>query len=739
MTCCETQFSKPETNAISAAEDQFLVSRDLGEGLRQTDLSVPGIHCAGCIASIEKMFAAMPGVASARVNFSLKRVAVQWRPADNAKPDLIAALNRLGYDAHLFSPETVEEDPEFKRLIRALAVSGFAAMNIMLLSVSIWSGAEGSTRQAFHWLSAIIAVPAVAYAGRIFFASAWSALRHGRSNMDVPISVGVILAIGLSLYDTRQDAPHAYFDAATSLLFFLLIGRTLDHAMRRKARSAVSGLIKLMPRGATVIGPNEIRSYRPLETIAPGTTILVAAGERIPLDGIVLSGRSEIDRSLVTGESEPATVAPGADLQAGALNLTGDLKIRSTKDAEGSFVSEMIASMLTAENARARFRSLAERATAYYSPVVHTLALLAFIGWYFASGDLHSSLTIAIAVLIITCPCALGLAVPMVQVAAGQRLFKRGILVKNGSALERLAGVDSVFFDKTGTLTRGRPSLVDTQVHDSSGLPVAASIARHSIHPFAKAISNELAASEPDSPGFDSVEEHAGLGLEARSGSTLYRLGRPDWALSDQGAALPISSSKSLSVLGKNGQLLAAFTFSDRLRADCEQTVRHLAGQQLQVRVLSGDRKAVVEKLADDLSIECFSAELLPIEKLEQIEQNRENGHRVLMVGDGLNDAPALAAANVSIVPATAADAGRDGADLVFTRQSLLAVPQAIAIAKRAVTLIKQNFWLAVIYNALAIPFAIGGYVTPLIAAVSMSLSSVLVVANSFRFNDRSC
>ncbi len=725
---------KPERTTTAGLEDQFLSSRDLGEGLRESHLSVPGMHCGGCMASIEKMFAALPGVTAARVNLSLKRVSVKWQTTADPRPDLIAALNGLGYEAHPFSPAEQEQDPEFKRLIRALAVSGFAAMNIMLLSVSVWSGAEGATRHSFHWLSALIAVPAVAYAGQIFFRSAWSALRHGRSNMDVPISVGVLLALGLSLYDTAQNAEHAYFDAATSLLFFLLIGRTLDHAMRRKARSAVSGLARLLPRGAMVIGEKEIRSYHALSEIRAGSLLAIAPGERIPIDGVIHAGRSELDRSIVTGEAQAVSVAPGSDVQAGSLNLTAELQVRTTKDSAHSFVSEMIAAMLNAEQSRAGYRSLAERATAWYSPVVHTLAALSFAGWYLTSGDLHRSITIAIAVLIITCPCALGLAVPMVQVAAARQLFKRGILLKDGTALERLAKVKTVIFDKTGTLTQGTPSVVCMETPDRRAARFAAALARHSVHPLAKAIVRDSGFEARELPGFASVEETAGQGLEGRYDGRLYRLGRACWVLETTGNDLEERAGETSSVLSEDGVFLAAFTFSDPPRLDAAKAVQQLREQKLETCILSGDIRGSVERLADALSIEHCESELLPADKLAYIEDRAAEGQDSLMVGDGLNDAPALAAAHVSMAPATAAEAGRDGADLVFTRPSLLAVPQAIEIARRSVLLIKQNFYLAVLYNALAIPFAVAGYVTPLVAAVSMSLSSIVVVANSFRF-----
>jgi Cu2+-exporting ATPase len=730
MTCCSPSETALALGAPSnPTEELLLASRDLGDGLRQTDLSIPRVHCAACIASVEKTLRALPGVTYARVNLSTKRVTVKWTATNERAPaDLIGALGKIGYEAHLFCAEPEVGDPEYARLIRALAVAGFSAMNIMLLSVSVWSGADAATRLAFHWLSAALALPAIAYSGRIFFSSAWAALRNGRTNMDVPISIGVTLAVGLSLYDTIHNAPHAYFDAATSLLFFLLIGRTLDHVMRERARSAVAGLARLSPQGATVLDPDGQRRYVPLAEIEPGTTILVAAGDRVPVDGEIVAGSSELDSSLVTGESAPRRAEPGMPLQAGLLNLTGPLSVRATARAEDSFLAEMVRMMEAAEGGRARYRRLADRAAALYSPVVHTIALLSFLGWIFATGDWHASITIAIAVLIITCPCALGLAVPIVQVVAARRLFERGIMVKDGSALERLAEIDTVLFDKTGTLTLGRPKLVGAETIAPSVLGLAAAIAGHSRHPVAAAIA---AAHAGTPPTFDSIAELPGLGIKARSGNALYRLGRPEWALGREDLAE--GGSASITVLTRDGELLAKFALEDRMRADARRTLDTLAGQQLAVEIVSGDRREAVEALAAQLGVERFSSALLPSEKLARIGELGAAGRKVMMVGDGLNDAPALAAAHVSMAPATAADIGRNAADFVFLHESLSAVSDAFEITRKAGTLIRQNFALAVTYNAIAVPIAVFGYVTPLVAAVAMSLSSVIVVANALR------
>ncbi|RUM98042.1 cadmium-translocating P-type ATPase [Pseudaminobacter arsenicus] len=735
MSCCaagaEAALQMDGIQPVSADELR-LASRDLGDGTRQTDLSVPGVHCGACIAAVEKTLSALPGVESARVNLSMKRVAVKWRALDETPPDLIGALDAIGYEAHLFSSATDEKDPELSRLIKALAVAGFSAMNIMLLSVSVWSGADAATRHAFHLISAALALPAVAYSGRIFYLSAWSVLRRGRTNMDVPISIGVSLAVGLSLYETYYNAPHAYFDAATSLLFFLLIGRTLDHVMRERARSAVAGLARLSPAGTTIIAEGGERRYVPIAEIQPGAMMLIAAGDRIPVDGVVVQGASELDCSLVTGESAPLRIGVGAKVQAGLMNLTGPLTIEATTRSENSFLAEMVRMMEAAEGGRARYRRLADRAAALYSPVVHTLALLTLIGWMVLTGDWHNSITIAIAVLIITCPCALGLAVPIVQVVAARRLFERGIMVKDGSALERLAEVDTVLFDKTGTLTLGTPRLINTGEIKPEALAIAAGMAAGSRHPMASAIASSTRRSTLEQRSFDAISEHPGLGIEARSGNDLYRLGRASWAL-DNGGDEADTDAVSISILAKNGRILARFAFEDSIRPGSLAAVNGLRQLGMSLGIISGDRAPSVEAVASALVVDDFRAGLLPADKVAHIAKAGASGGKVLMVGDGLNDAPALASAYVSMAPATAADIGRNAADFVFLKDNLSAVKEAVDIAHRAKVLIRQNFALAIGYNAIAVPVAVFGYVTPLVAAVAMSLSSVIVVANAMR------
>ncbi len=722
MSCCVAGAELPLPEAGASDEEIVLASRVVGDGLRQTDLSVPDINCGGCLHTIEAALGRLHSVTRARANLSTRRVSVVWR--GETPPPLLSTLKAIGYPGHLFDVASDGDDPALSQLIRALAVAGFAASNIMMLSVAVWSGASADMRNLFHWISAAIALPALMFAGQVFFRSAWRALSHGQTNMDVPISIGVLLAFGMSLYETIQHGPHAYFDAAVSLLFFLLIGRTLDHVMRNRARQAVTGLARLAPRGALVIQDDGSRAYLPVDEIVPGMTILLAAGERVPVDARVVKGSSDLDVSLVSGESAPKPASEGMALQAGVLNLTGPLTIAATAASRDSFLAEMLRMMEAAEAGRSRYRRIADRAARLYAPVVHATAFLTFIGWMIAIGDAHRAVTIAIAVLIITCPCALGLAVPMVHVVAARRLFEAGIMIKDGSALERLAAVDTAIFDKTGTLTSGQPRLAAGS--DGKANALAAAISAHSRHPYSRALA---ALGTGEAPiAFDSVSELSGMGLEARVGSDVYRLGRPDWAAADA------SDDEATVLLSANGRVLATFDLDDVMRPDAREALDDIKRAGLQVEILSGDNGRRVGDIALRLAVPSTS-NARPADKLARIAALRQTGHRVLMVGDGLNDAPALAAADVSMAPATAADIGRNAADLVFLRDSLLAVPRALAIARAAARLVRQNFALAIAYNLLAIPIAVLGHVTPLMAAIAMSLSSVIVVANALRLD----
>jgi len=732
LPCCDLDPAGTAAIPLKGAEAERWVS-DCGPGLKRIELIVPQANCAACMPEIERNLGSLAGVTSVRVNLTGRRVVVVWKEGLSGPQDFIDSLAALGYQSRPFDPrETglLKDDRESGALLRALAVSGFAAGNIMLLSVSVWSGAEAATRDLFHWLSAMIALPTVAYAGRPFFRSAVSALRHGRVNMDVPISLGVLLASLMSLFETINHAEHAYFDASVSLLFFLLTGRYLDHMMRAKARSAVAQLITLSATGATVIDANNSRRFVPVTDLKAGMTISVAAGERIPADGLIVQGRSDLDRSLVTGETAPEVVGPGDTVYSGILNVTAPLTVTITAAGNDTFLAELIRLMSAAEQGQSRYIRLADRLARYYSPAVHLLAATTLVSWLLIGFGWHDSLMAAIAVLIITCPCALGLAVPAVQVVASGKLFRSGIMIKDGAALEKLSAVDTVVFDKTGTLTLGEPQMIGPAAIPTDKLAIAAGLAQQSRHPLSRALVRESQKRRISAAEVEETTEHPGLGLSGSWRGITVRLGSRSWC------GLPESSSDDgfLELVFRVAeQVPVVFTFEDALRSDAVSTIAALKARGMDVFIVSGDRESAVRRVGNATGIEQVLSKAMPQTKLAFVEAMTKVGRKVLMVGDGINDAPALAAGFTSMAPASASDIGRTAAETVFMGESLSAIIVARVIAEKSQRIARQNFALAIGYNVLAVPVAMMGWASPLVAAVAMSTSSVIVIANALR------
>ncbi len=704
-------------------------------GDRRLDLAVEGITCAACIGDIENGLAPVAGLASARVNYTHRRLALVWRDDAFEPLEVVRRLAAIGYKAHPFRPSRQEEveAAETRDLLRRLAVAGFAAMNVMLLSVSVWSGNAGDitdeTRDLFHWLSALIALPSAAYAGRPFFVKAARALRNRSMTMDVPISLGVTLALALSLYETIHSAHHAYFDSAVMLLFFLLLGRVLDQAMRRRTRTVADNLMAMRGETAVLLRPDGAHEV-PVRAVRPGDEVLVRPGERIAVDGVVLTGLSELDASLVTGETAREPVAPGMQVYAGTLNVSGALTVRATAPADSSLIAEVNRLVADAAQARSRYLRLADRAARIYAPVVHVAAFATLAGWLFMGAGLHDSLVIAIAVLIITCPCALALAVPATQVVAAGSLFRAGVLLQSPEAVERLAACDTVVFDKTGTLTLPEPRIVDRGRHDPDILATAARLALSSRHPLAVALSGEARGALP----FAGAEERTGEGVVAVIEGVEARLGSPAFCGADAEAARILAADPEATAIAfRHGGRSAVFTLRQTLRPDAREAVAALRAAGFRLAILSGDREAPVAAAALALGIADSRFGCKPADKIAALDAMKAEGRKVLMVGDGLNDAPALAAAHASLSPVTAAHVAQASADALFMGERLAPVVAAALIARRALTIMRQNLAIAVIYNAVAVPLAVMGHVTPLIAAAAMSGSSVIVTLNALR------
>jgi Cu2+-exporting ATPase len=724
----------------TAHEELPQVSRE--KRAQTVSLVVENMHCGACITTVERTLGRIPGVHDARVDLSARRASVTYEPQSVGTQALIDALGDEGYRA-AESVGSIDEQDRNRAddLLRRLGVAGFAAANVMLLSVSVWAGAVSDMDQTvaslFHWMSALIAMPSVAYAAQPFFRSAATALKARCLNMDVPISLGITLATAMSLFQTMRGSHQVYFDAAIMLTFFLLIGRYLDEQVRIKARGAAENLLGLKALTATVVGEGGQVERMPARALSPGMKIQVAAGERIPVDGRIIFGSTEIDESLITGETVPRQMQHGGMVHAGTVNMTFAVVIEATATDDNTLLAEIARLMRAAEQGRGQYVRLADRAARVYAPAVHVLGAATFVGWMIAGVGWETSLTYAIAVLIITCPCALALAVPAVQVAATSRLFATGVIVKAGDALERLADIDTVVFDKTGTLTRGEPMMRDGEDVPLPTLAAAASLAIASRHPYSRAVVNAARERGIAIVAAEGVREVAGSGLAAScaSGGEI-RLGSEAWVKRDEGAPSSASSAGSLWFSGADGRAIA-LGFEDALRPDAASTISALRTAGYEVCLISGDRPSAVNEVADTVGIVQRWAGIKPDGKIALIEGMKARGKKVLMLGDGLNDAPALAAANASISPASAADISQTAADAVFQGDALAPVLETVRVSQASQRMSIENFAIAIGYNVVFVPLAVAGHVTPLIAAVAMSLSSIAVTVNALRLRSR--
>jgi P-type Cu2+ transporter len=702
-----------------------------------TQLAVPEMHCGGCMRKVEAALTAVPGVESARANLSARRVAIV---ADrDVVESFLHALRGIGFNATVLADVAPDKDKRAHDvdLLKRLGVAGFAAANIMLLSVAVWSGHTGdmplSMQTMFHWLSAMIALPAIAYAGQPFFVSARRALAMGRVNMDVPISLGVCLATAMSLFQTMRGSEQVYFDAAITLLFFLLIGRALDQFVRVRAVGAAENLLGLRSPTASLVRTDGTIERIATSAVIPGQRVRVAAGERIPVDGRIVAGSTSIDRSLITGESLPQQAVEGDVIHCGTINLTTPIDIVATAAAEDTLLADIARLMAVAEQARGRFVRLADRAARLYAPAVHVLGALTFAAWMYLGHSWEAALTAAIAVLIITCPCALALAVPAVQVVATSRLFRRGIVVKAPDALERLAEIDTIAFDKTGTLTFGTPSLVEADRIDGAVLAAAAALASHSRHPYSQAVSAAARTRQLALPSVLDASEVPGAGVQGVVDGVVARLGSAAFC---HVVGEPANAPAIWVRIGTRPPI--ALKMQDALRPDAADTLRALQASGYGIEIVSGDNHGAVEGVAGHLATHAWHAGMKPADKIKRIEALQAAGHKVLMVGDGLNDAPALAAGHASLSPASATDISQTAADAIFQGQHLAPIVDLLTVAKAAHRRALENFAIAIGYNVVFVPLAMAGRVTPLLAAIAMSASSIAVTLNALRINGSS-
>ena len=718
--------------------------------IRDIHLLVEGIHCAACVWLIEKGLNRVPGVQSANVNLAAKRLHLRWDNRQSKLSELIRALAKIGYSAVPYDPESAEGaiKKSNRAMLFRLFFAGFAMMNMMWISIALYSGAnQDEFRQFFHWMGLLLATPTLFYSGYPFFRGALGGLRGGHLTMDLPITIGLSVTYVYSLYVTvtHSTVGEVYFDTVTNLTFVILIGRYLEGMFRHQAVSATKRLMELQPRVAIVMHDGQ-EKMTPIRGVKLGDHVLIKPGYKVPVDGMVIEGRSAVDESMLSGESAPMSKSVGAQVSAGTVNTSGALLVEVGALLQDTTLSRIIRLVEEAQSSKAPIQRLADTIVPWFVLVTLICATLTFFIWN--AHDFEVALMAATAVLIITCPCALGMATPMSIAVASGLGAKHGILVKNGLVLETLSKVTHFVFDKTGTLTEGRMSVA--HLHIASGrseqdvLRYAAAVERYSEHSVAKAIVAEADRQQLNYRDIATAEfcTTAGLGVEATAASRAMLLGSAEWlsrnsvvldvVLQAQAHELEVQAMSCVHV-AQDGVHVAVFALADKLRDDAQQLVNELRQAGIAMTLLSGDRKPVAEAIALQLGGMEVIAEVLPQDKDRIIQKLQQDGAIVAMVGDGINDAPALIRADVGIALGSGTDVSVESADIVLMHNELDKVRLATLLSRRTLRTIKQNIGLSFVYNAIMVPLAMMAKVTPLIAAITMPISSLVVIGNAAR------
>ena len=732
--------------------------------LSEVQLLVEGVHCAACVWLIENSLRRQSGVAEARVNLSGRKLKLRWDRARQPLSKLLELLGTLGYKAVPFDPNSAEDSfkKQNRHLLFRMGFAAFAMMNLMWTSIALYSGADqGEFRGLFHWVGLALATPTLIYSGYPFFRGAWFSIKNLRPNMDLPIAIGVTITYLYSAYITftGSDVGEVYFDTVVNFLFVILVGRYLEAMSKRKALASTQRLLDLQPRVATRLDAEGQQELVAIRAVNKGDRVLVKPGDRIPVDGVVVEGSSQIDEAMLTGESVPVSKTVGAQVNTGTLNGSGSLVIEVTGLLADSALGQIIHLVEDAQSSRAPIQRLADRIVPWFVMVTISLALASF-AWWWGSG-IEQALMVATSVLIITCPCALGMATPMSIAVASGLGARHGILVKNGEVLERLSAIRHFVFDKTGTLTEGRmrlTALVTEQQHwklDSDSplsadsaelLRQVAEIEQLSEHPIARAITEcasqqQISLGSGDAAAFSST---AGRGVQGVcSGQTLL-IGTPVWldqqqvkrseALEQAAAELDRRGVSSVRV-ARDGVEIGLIAVEDRIRDGARELIDRLKAQGAEITLLSGDRRQTAEAVAEQLGGMEVIAEVLPQDKDRTIAALQARGHEVVMIGDGVNDAPSLVRADVGIALGSGTDVSIASADIVLLSSELARVDQAVHLSQRTLRTVRQNIGLSFAYNGIMVPLAMMGMVTPLVAAITMPISSLFVIGNAARIS----
>ena len=716
------------------------VSQSSGN-LKQASLILEGITCAACIWLNERHLMQLPGVHEVAVNYASHRARVSWDERQIKLSTILAEIRKLGYQAHPFNAQQQEElrQTRRKRDIRRMAVAGISTGQVMMLGVALYAGAatgmDIATEQLMRWFSLLLTTPAVLYAAIPFYQSAWRALIRGQLNMDFPISLGILTGFVGSVWSTAQGTGVVYYDTITMLVFFLLSTRFLERNAREKSVEAAENLLRLVPAMALRIDAEQQPLLVPVHELLLGDLILAKPGETIAADGVVEQGESSADESLLTGESRPLPKVAGDRVFAGSINYESPLTIRVTGVGEDTVLAGIARLLDRAQSEKPRLAQVADRVAAYFTYAL--IALVAVVAWIWWHIDPHRVFEITLAVLVISCPCALSLAAPAAFAAAGSHLVKRGVLLTRGHALETLARVTHFVFDKTGTLTLGKPVLLQTipfaDLHAAQCLLLAASLEQASEHPLAQSFLQ--AAHGVTLMAVNASENMPGKGVAGVVDGRRYSIGNaaltPAMPKEPLEMALPLGATTVW--LCDDDQVLAAFVLADTPRPQAHEMVSLLKTRGIRVSIMSGDSPEAVAYHARELGVDDWQAGLAPEQKLAALRELQARGEVVAMVGDGINDAPVLAGAQVSIAMGSGTQMARTTGDVVLLTENLLEIDHAVMTSRFGLSVIRQNFAWALGYNLLVVPFAAMGYISPWLAALGMSVSSLVVVLNALR------
>lgn len=708
--------------------------------VREASLILEGIVCAACVWLNEKHVGQLPGVLSFRVNYTTHRASLRWDNSQTKLSDVLQAISAIGYHAHPFDPGRLEAIQKKERIhsLRRIGIAAVGMMQVMMLAIALYLGdAEGMSEgmeNFLRWASLVITTPVVIFASSAFFISAWKDLKRKRLGMDLPVSIAIIAAFSASVWATVSQSGEVYFDSVNMFTFFLLVGRFLEMEARHKAGQVAEALVRLLPDVATRIRDG-LEEAIPANELALDDLVRVKAGEVVPADGEVLEGVSSVNESLLTGESLPVNKQLGSELIGGTVNIESPLLMKVTKLGDSTVLSAISRLLDQAQTAKPHIAKFADNIAAKFVVALLLLAASVFVFWTMQVGTSHA-FWITLSVLVVSCPCALSLATPVAVTAATGELTKRGMLTTKGYALETLAKVDRVVFDKTGTLTHGNLLLGErtllTDISEQHCDQLATALSRLSEHPVAKPLQH---LAKTDVPDVDDYTITTGKGVEATIDGVRYRLGNSafiaEW-YPDQEVYGENALGSQVLLADSNG-VLAHFLLVDKVRNESEQAVQQLIDQGIKVSLLSGDHKSYVEHVAAGLGITDYYGGLLPEDKLNQLQLWQDAGEVVAMVGDGVNDAPVLAKAQVSIAMGKGSQLAQASADMVLLSENLLHIPESVNDAKRMQSVIHQNFMWAIGYNLVAIPFAASGVLAPWMAAIGMSASSLVVVLNSLR------